>query len=157
MRKVIILSGISGSGKSTYAEGILNATQGIKVSADHFFMKEGSYHFDATKLGEAHAECFRRFIDYLQQTPAWECVVVDNTNCQTWEIAPYMLAAAAFGYQAELHTLKCGNWNEVDMCARRNAHGVPDRTVYAQQRHMDARELPPYWSNTVVPLKIPFQ
>src|SRR5271154_5563102 len=139
MRKVIILSGISGSGKSTYAEGILNATQGIKVSADHFFMKEGSYHFDATKLGEAHAECFRRFIDYLQQTPAWECVVVDNTNCQTWEIAPYMLAAAAFGYRAELHTLMCGTWAQVDLCYQRNQHQVSRSVVYEQHRRLESR------------------
>lgn len=80
MRQVVILSGVSGAGKSTYAEKLLTETQGIKVSADHYFMWEDTYKFDPTKLGEAHADCFKRFISHLQAPFSWSCVVVDNTQ-----------------------------------------------------------------------------
>lgn len=104
MKKVIVLSGISGSGKSTLCEDLLNGSQGVKVSADHFFMKQGEYIFDAARLGEAHADCFRHFIHFLQ-TKSVDTVLVDNTNCSSDEISPYMLAASAFEWEAEIRTL----------------------------------------------------
>jgi adenylate kinase len=52
---VVVMSGVSGSGKSTYAEKLLEQSQGVKVSTDHFFMVGNEYKFDPSKLGEAHA------------------------------------------------------------------------------------------------------
>jgi hypothetical protein len=147
VKRVYILSGISGSGKSFLAEEILQRTQGVKVSADHFFMQNGEYLFDPKKLGEAHADCFRRFIHYLEKT--WLDIVVDNTNCTAIEIAPYYQAANAFNALPEILTIRCGQWNEVEWCARRNVHKVPADAVYAQHNRLEDRVLPPYWKNTV--------
>lgn len=56
MREVIILSGISGSGKSTYADEFCRTKYEGKyvcrVSADDYFMVAGSYNFDPEKVGQ---------------------------------------------------------------------------------------------------------
>ena len=118
--KVIVMSGISGSGKSTYAKRVVSETEpsmkfrdgerygdyAIIVSADdHFINNAGEYQFDASMLAEAHNECFRDFIEALQSEVG--LVIVDNTNCSSEEIAPYMLGASAYGYEAEIVTIRC--------------------------------------------------
>lgn len=103
--KVIILRGISGSGKSTWAKQ--NAPHdAVIVSADHFFIQpNGEYVFDPSKLHDAHIDCFRRFLDGIEKkTPT---IIVDNTNIHRWEFQPYLLAAQARGYELELITFRC--------------------------------------------------
>lgn len=62
MRRVIVMSGVSGSGKSTHAEKLAKVNDGTIVSADQFFERTDGYLFDPSKLGEVRAFCFRRFI-----------------------------------------------------------------------------------------------
>jgi predicted kinase len=158
------MSGVSGSGKSTYAEKLLNDTQGIKVSADHFFTDSGGkYRFDAAKLGEAHADCFRRFIGYMQGIPfsvggmmqmgrPFDYILVDNTCTRVEEISPYILAAQAFDYTPEIITLMPTS-DQVEACWRRNTHGVPRATVEHQHHNLKIRQLPLWWKNTIVPVQ----
>lgn len=156
MRKAIILSGVSGSGKSTYAEKLLQQSQGVKVSADHFFMKYGVsaegkqteaavYHFDPSKLQEAHNDCFRRFVGFLME--GWSDIVVDNTNTMVWELSPYMLAASAFGYAAEIRTLWVHS-TDLTMAWKRNIHKVPLGVLDSQSYNLANRVLPKHWPHT---------
>lgn len=86
MAKMIIMSGISGAGKSTYA----NDVEGIVCSADDFFMKNGEYCFDPSKIGEAHEACMRKAIEAIE---AGKNVVIDNTNTSPVEVDPYLVMA----------------------------------------------------------------
>lgn len=102
MKKVIILSGISGSGKSTYAKKLVGDSFGqeectgvVVCSADHFFMQTGEYKFDASMLSLAHGECFKDFIEEVQRGTS--LVLVDNTNTSVAEIAPYVLGGPGMG------------------------------------------------------------
>jgi predicted ABC-type ATPase len=150
MSHVIVLSGVSGNGKSTYAEKLLQETQGVKVSADHFFMKNGVYNFDPYKLGSAHADCFRRFIGYITSDCGLPpCVVVDNTNTTVEEISPYMLASAAFCYSVEIRTINC-DVGDIDTLVARNIHGVSRSAIIAQGRRIYTRKLPSYWKHTYI-------
>jgi predicted kinase len=101
--KVTILRGISGAGKTTWVKA--NAKEAVVVSADHFFLVDGEYRFDANKLQEAHVACFRRFMEAVLKKEPW--IVVDNTNVSAWESAPYVLAGESYGYTVELLTLAC--------------------------------------------------
>ena len=160
MGKVVILSGVSGSGKSTTARKLWNelepGTYCRVVSADDFFMVEGVYKFDPTKLSEAHGKCFRDFIAELQPNAVGkynhDLVVVDNTNTTSEEIAPYILGAQAFGWEVEILTSlphPTTNWADYyAMCAARNAHGVGFDTIKAQHKRIVNRSLPPWWKNT---------
>jgi adenylate kinase family enzyme len=75
MKNLILLRGLPGSGKSTFAKQICNQ----HIEADMFFIQDGEYKFDASKLKEAHAWC-------KDKTEAWMQkgynVCVSNTFTQ---------------------------------------------------------------------------
>lgn len=147
---VYIMRGLPGSGKSTMAKSLAGTT-GCVVSADDFFMVNGEYRFDVTKLGEAHGQCMRRAIEHVQsgvEAP----LVVDNTNISNVEIAPYVLLAQAYGWFPQILTLHSENAYVVATCAKRNTHGVPIERVMAMFERL-LRELPqtpPWWNQQVI-------
>lgn len=148
--RVIILSGCSGSGKSTYAAKLAAGYAGHGavaeiVCADDYFVVDGEYKFDAAGLGDAHAVCFRKFINALGDMRIG-LVVVANTNQSAQDIAPYVLGAAAFGYDAEIVTIRC----DPGVAAARNVHGVPEDKVRQQAKRIETRQLPGYWKQSVV-------
>ena len=149
--EVIILSGVSGSGKSTYADKLLQRTGGLKVSADHYFMREGVYTFDPSKLGAAHADCFRRFIDCVSTPPALRAalVMVDNTNTEVYEIAAYYMGALAFGYNVEIRTIDA-HVEDIDSLVSRNVHNVHRDVIIAQGRRLATRKLPAHWKHSYI-------
>jgi predicted kinase len=142
--KVVILSGIPGSGKSTVAKGYSKAKS---FSADHYFVSEdGVYRFDVTKLGEAHGECLRLFVEEVYNgthDPFSDdrTLVVDNTNLSCCEIAPYVAIAQAYGLEIELVTVLC----DPAIAAKRCVHGVPTHAVLAMARRLEERQLPDHW------------
>lgn len=150
--KVIILSGISGSGKSTYAEKIRQDHNGITqtCSADHYFEKDGKYNFDPSKLGEAHAACMFKFADLLHRAMMGEhridrdldVIIVDNTNLSAVELAPYVALAAAYSAECELVTIHC----DAQVAFERNAHGVPFQGIRRMANALRDRQLPPFWN-----------
>lgn len=158
MGKVVILSGVSGSGKSTMARALWNeltpGTYCKVVSADDFFMVEGTYKFDPKKLSDAHGKCFRDFIAALSSNegfkPEYDLVVVDNTNTTTAEVSPYILGAQAYGWEVEILTAMCETDADIKACAARNKHGVSEAAIFSQHRRLCGRELMPWWKNTVI-------
>lgn len=149
--KVVIISGISGAGKSTWIKGQSWFDNANVHSADSFFMNDGAYKFDASKLGEAHGACMRDFIHGCHtgwrakevggnmENPIVE--VVDNTNLSVEEIAPYYAVAKAYGYKVELVTL----WVDPSIAVLRNVHNVPIRTLERMYDNLMSRKLPRFW------------
>lgn len=140
--EVIIMSGCSGAGKSTY----IKSMSFVEVcSADHFFMQDDVYKFDPTKLGEAHGACLLKYIGLLQErTFRLEpkiIVVVDNTNISTEEIAPYYALADAHKIKVSIHTIIC----DPEVAFKRNAHNVPLRAIESMCDRLRNRKLPRYW------------
>jgi len=110
-KELILLRGLPGSGKSTLAKRICNQ----HVEADEFFVVNGVYQFDPTKLKQAHEWC-------QIQTEGWMMkgynVVVSNTFTQEWEMEAYYKLAEKYGYR--VHSLVVENRHEGV-----NEHGVP--------------------------------
>jgi len=81
MKELFLLRGVPGSGKSTLAKSL----GGIHMEADQYFMENGEYKFDASKIKNAHEYC-------QTQTRAWmstdgsqvnvDRIVVSNTFTQ---------------------------------------------------------------------------
>lgn len=128
----IILRGLPGSGKSHWVEHFLG-TQGLAAairakqygyfSTDSFFMNEGSYQFDASKLSQFHQLNLAGFIRALAQGEP--LVICDNTNVCHWEYGAYYEAAKALGYQVKV--LVIGDPKDKqhqELCAKRNSHKV---------------------------------
>lgn len=93
MKELIILRGVPGSGKSTFAK-ILG---GEHIEADMFFMKDGEYKFDATMLKHAHNWCHDVVENWMEDS--LDRIVVSNTFTQEWELEPYYELAKQYGYR----------------------------------------------------------
>lgn len=149
MKKLYILQGIPGSGKSTYIQKLvarLAPSRYRVVSADNYFVElgGGTYAFDASKLSDAHSQCFRLFINAVQK--GVDVVVVDNTNTSIGEVAPYQLGGQAYGYDVEIVRIQC----DPAIAAARNVHGVPPEVVQSLHDRLAAFKAPPWWQVTEV-------
>ena len=147
-KKVFILRGISGSGKSKQARKIIveelklsgnnknisletfNSNPSITYcSADKYFMKEGEYIYDYSKIDDAHDACLKEYLEALSD-PINQMIVVDNTHTESWEYAPYTALARIFEYDitiVEVH-------RDIMACIRENVHQVPANIIKAQYK-----------------------
>ena len=101
MKKVIIMMGASGCGKSTKARNFMRMHPRVNkaiVSADnHFLGEDGVYRFDRQQLSQAHTECQQAFVAALDESK--ELVIVDNTNTTAKERSFYISVAKDYGYE----------------------------------------------------------
>jgi NEDD4-binding protein 2 len=102
MDTLILMRGVSGSGKSTLARKIAEEHDVFSViySTDDFFVVDGQYVFDPKKLGEYHAANVDRAEEAMADQ--CECVIIDNTNTQAWEMKPYVELAVKHGYSVKI-------------------------------------------------------
>ena len=116
MQKTVIINrGIPASGKSTFASEILLAMRDKEIEAtihstDTYFMCEGEYRFEPSKLREYHLENQKAFEASL--VSGVEVVICDNTNIEPWEALPYYEMAKAHDYHVILMDFKPRNIQE---------------------------------------------
>ena len=154
--KVIILRGISGSGKSWLAKKLSYAyndkfrdkedyPEAVILSADKYFMKGGEYNFDARLLPKAHGWCLLLFMQALRAQPSELCII-DNINTRALEVAPYYAIAQAYvGSIVKLVTVMC----PPDAALLSNRHSTPADVIWRQHQHILHEDLPPWWDHTV--------
>lgn len=122
MLQLVIIRGLPGSGKSTFADMLCEASWPlrtfVKFEADDFFTNSaGEYNFDPAKLKDAHDRCFANVKDALYMG---QSVVVSNTFSRHWEYAPYVELAKRMGIDCHVLTMQ-GKFA--------NVHGVPDHVI----------------------------
>jgi predicted kinase len=113
MKELFLLRGLPGSGKSTLAKSL----GGKHFEADMYFVRDGEYQFDVTKLKEAHEWC-RSSVGGLMINEEPK-LVVSNTFTQEWEMKPYFDLARNYGYR--VHSLIVENRH-----GGVNEHNVPE-------------------------------
>lgn len=153
MKKLIILRGLPGSGKSTKAKELVVSYVkfGIRsiviCSTDDFFMTPDGYKFEGSKIRIAHE---------WNQTRARSCigigvevVIIDNTNTTTKEMAPYIKMAEENNYEIEkiiigeedLFPGMDASAHHLDdyicRCAKRNTHNVPKDVIEKMARRFE--------------------
>lgn len=112
-----VVRGLPGSGKSTLARRLTRH----QFEADQYFVQpDGSYDFERSELGKAHAWCR----DQVEKAMAdkVEEVAVSNTFTQKWEYQPYLNLAAKHGYQTQI--IACAGDP-----AWANTHDVPQSAI----------------------------
>jgi predicted kinase len=126
MKELFLLRGLPGSGKSTLAKSL----GGKNFEADMFFMNNGVYEFDATKLPNAHRWCQSRVV--LSMEDLDERIVVSNTFTQEWEMKQYTDLAKEFGYI--VYSLIVENRHDGV-----NSHNVPDEALTKMRNRFEIK------------------
>jgi predicted kinase len=122
MEKILYITrGLPSSGKSTFAKTL----GGTHFEADMFFMVDGEYKFDHTKLKEAHEWC-RNSVNtaMILNTTAGinNVIVVSNTFTQEWEMKSYFDMAETYGYKVFSIVIENRHGGV-------NGHNVPEETI----------------------------
>ena len=120
MPTLYLIRGVPGSGKSSLAQTLLaNQVVDDIAEADDFFVQNGIYNFDASRLREAHGWC---------QNYAGAClskgfsIAVSNTSTTEKEVETYRKIAEQC--DAKFVSLIVENRHE-----GKNIHGVPEEKI----------------------------
>lgn len=124
-KTLVLLRGLPGSGKSTFANFVWN-DYAICEADKFFYDSEGNYLFDASKLKEAHKWCRDeveiRMKDNEANPQYYPEIVVSNTFTQEWEMDEYFKLAEKYGYMVFTIILENRHGNK-------NVHNVPDEKL----------------------------
>jgi tRNA uridine 5-carbamoylmethylation protein Kti12 len=126
MSTLIIIRGLPGSGKTTFAKKLANTLNASHFEADMYFTDDkGNYNFDSAKIKDAHEWCFKSVQDALESN---KVVIVSNTFTQKWEYAKYLTYCAAFNHEYHIVTML----NFFD-----NIHNVPQKTYDSMKKRFE--------------------
>jgi predicted kinase len=115
---LIIVRGLPGSGKSTFAEKIVQAIpDSAHYESDSFFMRSGKYVWKPELAFVAHRICEEKTAKSLDQR---KVTVVSNTFTRESELKNYFAMAEA--KNAKVIVFRMEN-------SFPNVHGVPDETL----------------------------
>ena len=124
-KKLYIVRGLQGSGKSTFALDLVGSDF-LVCEADKYFMVDGEYKFDGSKLKEAHESCRNLVETYMKDSLVndqfYREIAVSNTFTQEWEMQAYIDLAKQYGYM--VFTVIVENRH-----GGVNQHGVPDEAL----------------------------
>jgi predicted ABC-type ATPase len=118
---MLIIRGLPGSGKSTFAELISHMTVEpiVIAEADQYFVEKFDGVFEPRRIADAHAWCrqkVQRAIDDRNN------VIVSNTFTREWEYDEYLTMASRANYNIFVITMN-------NIHGNKSTHGVPEETV----------------------------
>lgn len=133
-KELYIVRGVPGSGKSTFAKSICKSWQ--HVETDMFFMRDGQYKFNPSKLKEAHQWCKDR-VHAMMRPTLWNLlfnrtIVVSNTFTQEWEMKTFQVLARRFRYK--VYTVIVENRH-----GGKNQHGVPEDKLQVMKDRFEVK------------------
>lgn len=125
-KRLVILRGLPGSGKTTLAHE-LSAGVGKVFSTDDYFVEDGYYIFKNGKCKEAHLWNQQRTEEAMKSGTPY--LIIDNTNARRWEAKPYVELGVKYGYEIEFLEPKT-DWSfDVDTLVEKSVHSVPKRHI----------------------------
>jgi len=135
MRTLIILRGLPGSGKSTFANYMFS--NNIFEADKYFYDEDGTYNFDVTKLHAAHKWCQLRvehaMEDNLESSGQYFSeIVVSNTSTTEKELEPYLKLAEKYDYKVVSLIVENRHGNK-------SVHNVPDETMEKMRNRFDIK------------------
>jgi predicted kinase len=134
-KKLYIVRGVPGSGKSTFALNLVGSDF-LVCEADKYFVVDGEYLFDGSKLEEAHESCRNLVETYMKDSLVndqfYREIAVSNTFTKEWEMQPYFDLAKQYGYM--VFTIIVENRH-----GGTNQHGCPEDRVQAMRDRFEIK------------------
>lgn len=131
-KTLILIRHVSGAGSSTLANSYKEICDAARVrcvvaAADQYFEKDGQYNWDATKLHQAHKDCFTKVDNAMFFNVS--VVIVTNTFTRPKEMKEYIELATKYNYKLVSMVLEKRHDNT-------NVHSVPDKTLIDQEKRL---------------------
>lgn len=104
--QLIIIRGIPGAGKSTTAKKLCECVKLFPsftcehFEADQYFMADGEYKWDPSKIGAAHNQCFNNTLEAMRKKT--DFIIVANTFTTMKEMQPYIDLAKEQDYDLKV-------------------------------------------------------
>lgn len=129
MKELILLRGLPGSGKSTFAKVVAGDSGWIREADMYFTDENGNYNFDPSKIKDAHSWCQNEVetlmgLDYK--------IVVSNTFTQEWEMEKYYELAKKYEYKV-FSVIVENRHNGT------NEHGVPEDKLEIMKNRFEVK------------------
>jgi len=105
-KTLILIRGLPGSGKTSFAELLSEDGKYPVFSVDSYFTNKdtGEYRFNYKENHLAYKECEQNAKQAMESSV--EKIFVDNTFTLDWEIEPYFKLASSYGYSVFTLTLE---------------------------------------------------
>jgi predicted kinase len=117
MKSLIIVRGIPGSGKSTFAKILGRA---VCTADDWHTDRNGNYNWKPENVGKSHAWCQRKCERFMKRSI--ERVIIANTSTTEKELDVYYQLAEKYGYRVYSIIVE----NRHDGVSE---HNVPEETI----------------------------
>ena len=94
---IILVRGLSGSGKTTFSN-LIKTLDDVVVAADDYMIDEsGEYKFNLYKLNLCHKKCKEKVENEMKKNT--KKIFVHNTFTEEWEMKPYKKMAEKYNYR----------------------------------------------------------
>lgn len=129
-KRLYLMQGIPGSGKSTMAGWLvdhfqLNEVRVKHLSTDDWRYAEGMYVYDPETNKQFHTDCQKACVLAMQEHK--EVIIVDNTNITQWQADPYIALARIYDYEISVMRVEC----DPEVAIQRQERRPEDRRVPA--------------------------
>jgi predicted kinase len=129
IKKLIILRGLPGAGKSTLAKELAQLYNAVHIEADMYFMQNGKYVFDLSRIFDAHQWCQQAVWDHMRSKHS---IILSNTSTTEKELKPYLDLAEIHDYTVVSLVVENRHGN----C---NIHDVPENTLERMQNRFSIK------------------
>lgn len=129
-KKLILIRGLPGAGKSTLAKFIVGEEEYAHLETDMFFLQSGEYLFDYRRIAEAHEWCQKEV--ELLMGKGFSPLVVSNTFTREGEMEPYIKMAKTYDYEVTSIIVE-------NLHGSGSIHNVPQETIQKMRSLFEVR------------------